>query len=134
MRPLFASLAMLVMHPVAHAEPIDLDQMIAAMAQVEGGAWGKPGGTCCMNYSAWSQHSNLPFQASMIAETALPVYRLHLEWVLYNLPKHRVRVTPAAVYLCWRRGLEGAVAILRKHPMPDEAVRCQNLYEDADRH
>lgn len=129
MKALLAGLV-LILHPTMNAKPpLDLDRMIEAVSQIEGGKWGQPGGPCCIGYSAWSQHTNLPFQASMHPETALPVYREHLEWIIYNLPKHHCPVTAATVYLCWRRGLHGAVAILRKIEMPEQATRCQNLYE-----
>ena len=131
MRPLLAMLALMSTAARPPSTPeIDLERLVECIMQTEGGSWGKPGGRGCIHYSAWSDRTHLPYQGSMSEETALPVYRDHVEWLIRNLPKHHVTVTPAAVYACWHYGLEGGSRMIHRHGLPEDAVRCMNLYDE----
>lgn len=113
------------------AEPIDLGRMVEAIVEIEGGRWTDIGGAGCMSYAAWSQHTTLPYYMSNRQYLTRMIYRDHLNWTVRQLMRHGVAVTPASVYLVWRRGLEGACAILRRSGMPEQSIRCQNLYYDS---
>lgn len=128
MRLLFATLALMSTAAKPAPPKIDVERMIEAVCQIEGGEWNKPGGRGCIGYAAWSQHSHYAFQLSANREYAIPVYLKHIEWIIKFLPVHGINVTPASVYLAWRRGLEGAVLLLKHGAMPEQAVRCENLY------
>lgn len=129
MKAAFAA-GLALISPLMKAEtPIDRERLMEAICQIEGSEWKKPGGRACIHYAAWSQHSELPYQGSMTKETAWPVYLAHLEWLIYNLRRNKIAVTASSVNVCWHHGLQGGIAILRKHPHPDEGTRCQNLYE-----
>ena len=130
MNPLIASLFLAVLPVSKPAEPIDVERMIEAICQIEGGSWSAVGGAGCLSYIAWEQHRpNLSYQLSASKEHAMPVYREHLHWLIFNLPRNRIKVTPASLYTCWRYGLDGGIKRLRSG-IPAQAVRCQNLYED----
>lgn len=128
---LLAASLFLAMMPSIPDTPIDVECMIEAIAAVEGGEWGKPGGTCCLSYIAWEQHRpQYAYQLSGDRQYALPVYREHLHWLIYNIPRNRVKLTPASLYVCWHLGLQGGARLLHNHPMPDDGQRCQNFYND----
>ncbi len=128
MRAIVASLLLAVI-PATKAEPVDIERMIEATAQVEGGHWGEPGGIACLSYIAWEQHRpTLAYQLSSLRDYAMPVYREHMRWIVAQLPRNRVRITPATVYTCWRSGLEGGMKILRTQGVPSQSIRCENLY------
>ncbi len=130
MSPLIASLFLAVLPVSKPAEPIDVERMIESICQIEGGKWSDVGGAGCLSYIAWEQHRpNLSYQLSASKEHALPVYRSHLQWLIFNIPRNRVKLTPASLYVCWHLGLDGGTRLLRNHPMPDDGQRCQNIYE-----
>lgn len=129
MRAIAASLLFALAAP-AHAEPVDVPRMIEAIAQVEGGRWGNYGGICCISRIAWEQHRpHWDYDYSKIRRYTLPIYREHIEWLAKNLALNQQPVTPATIYVCWRRGLDAGVKILRRGEMPSAGTRCQNLYE-----
>lgn len=129
MKAVLASLFLAMAAPT-EAKPFDIERMIEATAQIEGGKWGEPGGICCLSYIAWEQHRpGIAYQLSGNREYVLPVYREHMRWIIAQLSKHRINVTPATVYTCWRSGLEGGVKILRTRGVPEQSVRCENLYD-----
>lgn len=132
MKSTVAIVAFFSILPMMKSEPpINVDRMIEAIAQVEGGAWGSPGGTCCISYIAWSQHRPaLAYQLSASKEHAIPVYREHVEWLIFNIPRNHVKLTPAAIYCCWHHGLDGGTKMMRRGDKPEDSVRCQNLYEN----
>lgn len=108
---------------------VDHARMAEAIAQIEGGRWGEVGGSGCMGQTAWHQHTSLDYNESRYSGKALPIYHVHLAWLEANLKRRGCPVTPAMLYLCWRRGLRGGIREYRAKGLSDAAVRCQNIYE-----
>ncbi len=117
---------------IVHECPAQINEavMFKAIAGVEGGAWGKLGGPCCISLVAWSSHTSLPYIASAQWEFCEIVYHKHYEEIVEGLQRHHIGVTPATIYLVWRRGLRGALLRLNGDPIPEQCVRCENLYWD----
>lgn len=110
------------------AQPaIDKDRLLAAIFEIEQGEWKNPGGRGNISYSAWSDSSDLPYQASGNESLAMPVYRKHLEKLTSQLRAAGVRVNPQTLGTCWRWGFEGA---RRRHWKSDQGDRTANLYYD----
>lgn len=126
MKLLLASV-FLAMSPATKAEPVDYPTLIRAIAEIEQGTWGQPGGTCTILYAAWSDSSDLPYQASANESQAMPVYFKHLDWLSAQLRKARVSVNPQTLGTCWRWGLDGA---RRRNWKSDQGERTENLYDD----
>lgn len=109
------------------AEPIDLDRMIDAIAQIEGHAVNDLGGPGRMLRGTWYDRTKLAYVHSRSPEYCRPVYKAHLIWITEQYRNRHIKVTPETLYLAWRRGVEGAVVRLRG-PMSDIAVRCGRIY------
>lgn len=127
MRVLISTL-ILAMSPAIEAEPVDYARLISAIAQIEDGAWGKPGGACNISYAAWSDSSPLSYVASADRETAMPVYFRHLDKLSKQLRAAGVAVNAQTLGTAWRWGITGA---RRRHWESDQGGRTRNLYEDA---
>lgn len=112
--------------PSLRSQTLNLETLIEALAQEEGGAWLKVGGVCNISFSAWSDRTELPYQGSMHESVALPIYRLHLLWIMKELKRNGVRVSAQAVGSCWRWGVSGA---RKRKWVSDYGQRCQNLYD-----
>jgi hypothetical protein len=128
---LFAASLLIGLLPVK-AAPVDHGRLIETIGQIEGGKWGEPGGTGCMNLIAWHQHTRLTYDHSAHPETTLPVYHAHLSWLETHLVRRGFDATPAMLYLCWRRGLRGGIREFRTTGISEAAIRCQNLYESME--
>jgi hypothetical protein len=126
MRSLLAGFILAAM-PHAQAQ-IDVPRMVEAIVQKEGGSWGDLGGAGNMTYGAWADECAFAYTLSMNRDYALPVYEKRVRRIILELPRHRIRVTPATVYLAWWKGISGAAAILRAGPMPVQGTECENLY------
>jgi hypothetical protein len=124
---LAAAIVFAIFPAVKAAPPLNVDRLIEAICQVEDGQWGKPGGRGNIQYSAWSDVSDLPFYSSATESLALPVYRKHLDKLSGQLRSAGVNVNAQTLGTCWRWGFEGA---RRRHWKSDDGARTQNLYDD----
>lgn len=118
---------LIAMSPTNRAEPVDYARLISAIAEIEQGRWGEPGGICNIGYTAWSDASDLPYQASGNPEQAIRVYYRHLDSLSRRLRAAQIPVTPDTLGTCWRWGFSGAQ---RRHWKSDQGQRTQNLYAD----
>lgn len=108
----------------------DLDRMVQAVCKIEGGEWAELGGAGCMTRATWADRTKLPYSASRYADTALPVYRDHVLWLIAGLVRAGLPASPENVYLCWRRGLTGGVQRIKAGRISDAAKRCGNLFRN----
>ncbi len=126
-----AAVALLSIFPSMRAAPpagIDADRLLSAIAEIEQGAWGKPGGPCNLSYSAWTDAApDLPYYMSANEAVAMPVYRLHLKRLSTELAANGVKVNPQTLGTAWRWGITGA---RRRHWTSDQGQRTANLYDD----
>lgn len=130
MKHLAALLLMCFCRPVKAAHPpIDSERMLAVLAEMEGGAWGKPGGPAQISYIAWAQHSPHAYQMSGNRDACLPILRAHLAWLLRNLSAYGGKPTPHDLAIAWRRGLAAASTLKWRD---EYGTRAANLYADAD--
>lgn len=125
---LFVASFFLAMSPAIKAEPVDYARLISAIAQIEQGEWGKPGGTCNISYSAWTDASPLSYVASANREAAMPVYFRHLDKLSTQLRAAGVAVNAQTLGTAWRWGFTGA---RRRHFVSDQGERTRNLYADS---
>ena len=111
--------------------PIDRNVMVEVIIQIEQGRWDRFGGAGNMLRRTWHDRSNLNYEYSRMPQYALPVYRLHVDWLVEQFRSTFGRNPSAGeVYMGWRYGFEGTVMLLAKNNRPECCQRAQNLYED----
>lgn len=109
---------------------LDVDRLIQCIIHVEAGSWGAEGGAGNMLYAAWSDSSDLSYQASRNEALALPVYRKHIiEKIIPQLKSFNCKITPQTVASCWRWGVRGARKLGFKSK---DGERVSNLYFDKE--
>ena len=113
---------------VGKSAPLDFERVLRCISAEEQGRWGRPGGACNISYGAWADRApGMAYQMSGDEAAAMPIYRLHLQWLADQLAQHRIPVTPETLGTGWRWGLTKAVMLKGRS---DYGRRTSNLYFD----
>lgn len=110
---------------------LDLKRMIYVIEQMEGGTWEKtPGGAGYMLPRVWYSYTTVSFAYSKHRQHALPIYEMHLEWLVDQFHADGLRPTAGQLYVAWRYGYEGQKALrpFQVRMAKDLEARSQNLY------
>lgn len=111
--------------------PIDRELMVRVIIQMEQGRWDRFGGAGNMLRRTWHDRTHLSYEYSRTPEYAVLVYLQHVEWLVDSFKDTMGRQpTAGEVYMAWRYGFEGTIAMLAKNHRPECCQRAQNLYED----
>jgi hypothetical protein len=116
----------------AAPQPLDVAEMIEAIADVESGnkagVAGKHGerGRCQFMPETWRRYTNAEFLlfAPVDCQLTRKVERAHLSYICGFLAKRRIALEPAIIAAAWRFGEENAV----KQARADSSRRTANVY------
>lgn len=112
---------------------IEIDAMLAALAEVESGnnprAVGRLGERSAWQLMprSWAMHTRVPHRAATEQPAlARMIARRHLEWTLGVLRSRHTEISPELVGAAWRWGPGAA----HKHVWADSAQRVAALYDE----
>lgn len=110
-------------------QELDIERLVHAICDIEGGQWGNLGGRGNMRRATWEDRTSLPYAQSKFEAPAMVVYFKHVKWLAAGLEADGLKATPARIYECWFLGLTAGIARIRYGTLSQQAQNCQNLYE-----